>query len=313
MNDMDSDEDLQRGAVEWLQIIEEGGRRLQEVVDILLASQGGQLGTVGGTVSLAPWLEDKMKAMLDVIWELEEGPAPPLDEFVDWHRAGLLMHGCYDIFRIGQDRWATLKEGLLRCSDGLTPTSPVTTIEEISGNNSFYIDIEWDDNDSNDIINRGNNGLNINNECDDKDNNDINSCGDGNNTNDDANKNNNNDNNQFEDINSIEDINYNFFEATNDNCGHKFDKKEIDDNNGATGIAGVADNDSADNIHSNDSHGYGDEVKEDMEITADAVGRSEQLFGSGWAWGSSWCVDLPGLQFHSGRGGGSSSGGRGIG
>ncbi|GBG82935.1 hypothetical protein CBR_g36462 [Chara braunii] len=273
---MDSDEDLRRGAVEWLQIIEEGGRRLQEVVDILLASQGGQLGTVGGTVSLAPWLEDKMQAMLDVIWELEEGPAPPIDEFVDWHRAGQLMHGCYDIFRIGQDRCATLEEGLLGCSGGLTPTSPATTIEEISGNNNFYIDNECDDNKNNDIINRGNNGLNMNNECDDKDNNDIiNSCGGGNNTNDDADKNNNNDinnndNNQFEDINCIEDINYNFFEVTNDNCGHKIDKKETGDNNGVT--VGVADNDSTDNIHSNDSHGDGDEAKEDMEITRGCSG-----------------------------------------
>ncbi|GBG63633.1 hypothetical protein CBR_g38944 [Chara braunii] len=218
-----------------------------------------------------------MQAMLDVIWELE-GPAPPLDEFVDWHRAGLLMHRCYDIFRIGQDRWATLKEGLRGCSDELTPTLPATTIEEISGNNSLYIDIECDDNDSNDIINRGNDGLNNNNECDDQDNNDIiNSCGGGNNTNDDADKNNNNDinnndNNQFEDINCIEDINYSFFEVTNDNCGHKIDKKEIDDNNGATGIAGVADNDSTDNIHSNDSHGCGDEAKEDMEINRGCSG-----------------------------------------
>ncbi|GBG77423.1 hypothetical protein CBR_g23872 [Chara braunii] len=147
-----------------------------------------------------------------------------------------------------------------------------------SGNNNFYIDIECDDNDNNDIIDRGNNGLNINNECDDKDNNDIiNSCGDGNNTKDDADKNNNNDinnndNNQFEDIKCIEDVNYSFFEVPNDNCGHKIDKKEIDDNNGVTGIVGVADNDSTNNIQSNDSHGYGDEAKEDMEINRGCSG-----------------------------------------
>ncbi|GBG67238.1 hypothetical protein CBR_g88526 [Chara braunii] len=260
MDGMDSNEDFRRGAAEWLQTIEEGGRRLQEVVDILCSSQGGQLGTVGGTDSLALWLEDMMQAMLDIIWELEEGPAPSLDEFVDWHRAGLLMHGCYDIFRIGQDRCAALQEGLMGYFDGLTPTSPATTNEEISGNNSFYIDNECKDNDSNDIINGGNNSLNIKNGCNDNHNNDnINSGGGGNNTNDDADKTNNNDinsNNDNNNNNRFEDINYSLFgvTVTNDNCG-------------AIGIAGVADNDSTNsNTHSNDSQGYSDEAMDDMEI-----------------------------------------------
>ncbi|GBG92752.1 hypothetical protein CBR_g56913 [Chara braunii] len=207
-----------------------------------------------------------MQAMLDIIWELE-GPAPPLDEFVDWHRAGLLMHVCYDIFRIGQERCATLEIGLQGGSDGLTPTSPATTIEKISGNNRFYNDNECNDNDNNDIIDRGNNSLNINNDCNDYDDKDIiNSRGGGDNTDDGANKNN-NDNNQFEDNNYIKDINHSFFGATSDNCGDEIDKKEIIDTNGAIGIAGVTYNDSADDNHScNNSHGYGDEAKEDMEI-----------------------------------------------
>ncbi|GBG61445.1 hypothetical protein CBR_g21790 [Chara braunii] len=83
-----------------------------------------------------------MKRMLDVIWELEEGPAPQLDDFIDWHQAGLLMHGCYDIFRKGQDRCATLEAGLwlrsdgsdqsLGAGEGLTATSITTTTNIIT-------------------------------------------------------------------------------------------------------------------------------------------------------------------------------------
>ncbi|GBG80690.1 hypothetical protein CBR_g31149 [Chara braunii] len=227
---------------------------MQEVVDTLLSSQGGRLGTVGGTVLLAPWLEEKMQAMLDIIWELEEGPAPPLDEFVDWHRAGLLMHGCYDIFRRGQDCYDTLEERLLGSSDGLTPTLPATTIDEFCDNNSSYIDNGCNDKDNNDIISGGNNVLNTYNVCIDNDNNDINnSGGGGDNINNDIdnNKNNdiNNDNNQCEDINyneDIEDFDYSFLGMTNENCGNKIsdqgdeamEDKEID--RGSRGAFGAA-------------------------------------------------------------------------
>ncbi|GBG75634.1 hypothetical protein CBR_g20263 [Chara braunii] len=251
---MDSNVELRRGAAEWLQIIEDGGRHLQEVVDTLCSSQGGQLGAVGGTVSLPLWLEDMMQAMLDIIREMEEGPAPSLNEFVDWHQADLLMHRCYDIFRRGQDRCAVLEEGLMGCSNELTPTSSMKTNEEIGGNNSLNINNESNDNDNDDIINSG---------------------GGGNNTNDNADKNNNinindNDNDNNND-NQFEVVNYSFRVLVSDDCGDKIGKNGIDDNTGAIRIS-VADNDSTNNIHTNNSHGYGDEVNDDREIVHECSG-----------------------------------------
>ncbi|GBG67244.1 hypothetical protein CBR_g88533 [Chara braunii] len=151
LDDMVPIEQLQSGAAEWLETIEEGGCRLQEVVAILCSSHGDQSGAVGGTITLAPWLKDMMQSMLEVIWELEEGPTPSIEEFVDWHQAGLLMHRCYDIFRNGRNRCAALEAGL----------SPATTNEDSRGDNRFSTNIDY--NDSNDNDNNNDNNINNNN------------------------------------------------------------------------------------------------------------------------------------------------------
>ncbi|GBG87801.1 hypothetical protein CBR_g45957 [Chara braunii] len=139
-----------------------------------------------------------MQSMLEVIWELEEGPAPSLDDFVDWHQAGLLMHSCYNIFRSGQDRCAALEAGL----------SPATTNGESRGNNSSSINIDCNDCNDNDIIDRGGGGNNSND----------------NNNNNDGNINNNNNNNN----NNLMIVNYSFLGVMNDNCGDDIVSKGID-------------------------------------------------------------------------------------
>ncbi|GBG61514.1 hypothetical protein CBR_g21856 [Chara braunii] len=198
---MVSNEELRSGAAEWLLTIEEGARRLQEVVNILCSSHGDQLGVARGTVTLQPWLEDMMQSMLEVIWELEEGPAPSLDDFVDWHQAGLLMHRCYDIFRSGQDRYAALEAGW----------SSAITNGESRGNNNFCINIDCNDCNDNDIIDRGGGGNNSDDNVD-------------NNSDRNINNNNNNNNNN----NKLTIVNYSFLGVMNDNCGDDIVSKAID-------------------------------------------------------------------------------------
>ncbi|GBG84478.1 hypothetical protein CBR_g38762 [Chara braunii] len=141
-----------------------------------------------------------MQSMLEVIWELEEGPAPSLDDFVDCHQAGPRMHRCYDIFRSGQDRCAALEARL----------SPATMNGESRGNNSFSINIDCNNCNDNDIIDRGGGG---------------NNSDDNVNNNNDRNIINNNNNNNN---NNLTIVNYSFLGVMKDNCGDDIVSKGID-------------------------------------------------------------------------------------
>ncbi|GBG80318.1 hypothetical protein CBR_g30686 [Chara braunii] len=114
---MASTSGLQQGAAEWLLTIQEGHRRFQDIVDALFTRRGDRSEADGGAPALIRWLDDMMQSMLDVIWELEEGPAPQLDEFINWRQAHTLMQHCYDIFEEGCDLCAALEAGLPAQSD----------------------------------------------------------------------------------------------------------------------------------------------------------------------------------------------------
>ncbi|GBG65234.1 hypothetical protein CBR_g50025 [Chara braunii] len=84
-----------QGADEWLLTIQEGCDRLRSMVEALSVRGGDWLEAEGGAAALIPWQDDTMQSTVDAIWELEEGPAPRLDEFVDWRQAETLMQRCY--------------------------------------------------------------------------------------------------------------------------------------------------------------------------------------------------------------------------
>ncbi|GBG63615.1 hypothetical protein CBR_g38926 [Chara braunii] len=72
----------------------------------------------GGAISLAGWLKDKSEDMLEIIWELEEGPDPRLDVCIDWRRANGIMSVCKTLFNEGRDLCALLEDRMEGDIDG---------------------------------------------------------------------------------------------------------------------------------------------------------------------------------------------------
>ncbi|GBG60434.1 hypothetical protein CBR_g5610 [Chara braunii] len=71
-----------------------------------------------GAISLAGWLKDKSEDMLELIWELEDGPDPRLDVCIDWRRADGIMSICKTLFKEGRDLCALLEDRLEGDIDG---------------------------------------------------------------------------------------------------------------------------------------------------------------------------------------------------
>ncbi|GBG85753.1 hypothetical protein CBR_g40482 [Chara braunii] len=110
MGEMAPITESQQGADKWLLTIQEGCARLRSIMDALFMRGGDWLEVEEGA---AADQENTMQSMLDIIWELEEGPAPQLDEFIDWRQAETLMQRCYDIFKEGRDLFEALVERVL--------------------------------------------------------------------------------------------------------------------------------------------------------------------------------------------------------
>ncbi|GBG63816.1 hypothetical protein CBR_g39600 [Chara braunii] len=54
-----------------------------------------------GAISMAEWFDDMSRDMLDVIWELEEGPDPQLEAFIDWRHEDDSIGVCKALFAQG--------------------------------------------------------------------------------------------------------------------------------------------------------------------------------------------------------------------
>ncbi|GBG82000.1 hypothetical protein CBR_g34180 [Chara braunii] len=100
---MDLVGELQHRAEEWLIILEEGCKQLWTIVGVLTMRQQEGEEIDGGAISMDQWLEDRTQEMLDIMWELEEGPDPRLDAYIDWRRADDRMGACKALFTMGRN------------------------------------------------------------------------------------------------------------------------------------------------------------------------------------------------------------------
>ncbi|GBG88847.1 hypothetical protein CBR_g48459 [Chara braunii] len=280
----DNEGEMQHGAEEWLIILERGCRRLQELVEELSERSNEEPGTEVGAISLAGWLNDTTKDIMQGMWELEEGLDPQLDAFIDWRRADSMMNTCTALFAKGRDLRFLLEDGLASieiiipttvsttllstseaAATSTTAISPTTSCDQLEerrrcaerdpmGNNDDKDDdVEGSFEDNNDTNNNSdddnnNNSDNNNNDNSNNNNNNNNNNNDGNN-NDDSDDNNNNDNIINNNNNNN---NNNQFQITKRTV-HGL--KGIDNNNGAVGSSGDADNNSTNNIDDNDNDG----------------------------------------------------------
>ncbi|GBG82477.1 hypothetical protein CBR_g34853 [Chara braunii] len=130
----DNKGELQRGAEEWLTTLEKGCRQLQELVEALSVRSNEEPGIDGGAILLVGWFNDTAEDILDVMWELEEGPDPQLDACVDWRRADGVMNTCKALFVKGRDLRFLLEDRFASDVITLLSTSEVaaTTTTTIS-------------------------------------------------------------------------------------------------------------------------------------------------------------------------------------
>ncbi|GBG73698.1 hypothetical protein CBR_g17040 [Chara braunii] len=110
--------ELQLGANGWLITLEKGWRWLQEIVRDMSLRLQAELEVEEGAIPLAGWLKDKSEDMLEIIWELEEGPDPRLDVCINWRRADGIMSVCKTLFNGGCDLCALLEDRLEGDIDG---------------------------------------------------------------------------------------------------------------------------------------------------------------------------------------------------
>ncbi|GBG82492.1 hypothetical protein CBR_g34868 [Chara braunii] len=94
---------LKQAATNWIYKLKEGQRRLREMVTLVSSTACDWSGVERGETSRTVWLEDKRQRMMNVLWELEEGPDPQLEDLLDWQLADSLMSDCYAIYEEGSD------------------------------------------------------------------------------------------------------------------------------------------------------------------------------------------------------------------
>ncbi|GBG82569.1 hypothetical protein CBR_g34945 [Chara braunii] len=107
-----SERELHLGANEWLVTLEKGRRWLHEIVGDMSLGLQMEPEVEGGAISLAGWMKDKSEDMMEIIWELEEGPDPRLDICIDWRRADGIMAVCKTLFNEGRDLYDLLEDRL---------------------------------------------------------------------------------------------------------------------------------------------------------------------------------------------------------
>ncbi|GBG78089.1 hypothetical protein CBR_g26027 [Chara braunii] len=102
--------ELRSGAEEWIIILERSCTLLQEIVGVLSLQWQEKLEVDWGAISMAEWLGDLTQETLDIIWELEEGPDPQLEAYIDWGRADDVMGICNALFAKSRDLHFLLEE-----------------------------------------------------------------------------------------------------------------------------------------------------------------------------------------------------------
>ncbi|GBG75772.1 hypothetical protein CBR_g21016 [Chara braunii] len=101
--EMASNRDLQQAADNWLVVLQDGRRRLQEAVLRLSSAARDWSGVDWGATSLTGWLEEMLQRMLGVLGELEKGPDPRWEHLLDWQLVDELMCCCYELYEEGND------------------------------------------------------------------------------------------------------------------------------------------------------------------------------------------------------------------
>ncbi|GBG76210.1 hypothetical protein CBR_g21959 [Chara braunii] len=102
--------------------MEDSRQHLQHMVSLLSVSTPPPPAVIGGAIEGAKWVENVIQTMLEVIWVLEEGPIPELDEFVDWRQVEALSSDCYTLLDEGLERgadWAKRSGGELPITTGM--------------------------------------------------------------------------------------------------------------------------------------------------------------------------------------------------
>ncbi|GBG67295.1 hypothetical protein CBR_g434 [Chara braunii] len=273
--------ELQRGADEWLMTLEKECRRLQVIVGELSLQSHEEPEVEGGAISVADWLKDMTDDMLDIIWELEEGPDPQLEACIDWRRVDGMMSTCYALFTESQNPRYMLEERL-------------------EGDNDME-DEDWQENGAKE--DEDNSGVNNNNNNNDN-NNDNNNNNNNNNNND--NNNDKNDNNNGDSINnngdSINNDNY------NDNNNNYVDNNSFN-NDSAVGDDGKSNNkdnnnsNNNNNENNNDDHGNSGTGSSDratnfiIRMVSEMSG-SDVDSGKGIGAETKWCFILPPSNLH---------------
>ncbi|GBG61517.1 hypothetical protein CBR_g21859 [Chara braunii] len=116
---MDLEGELRHLAEEWITALEEGCKQMQTTVGLLMQRQqdGGEID--GGAILMEQWLEDRIQELLDILWELEDGPDPRLEVYIDWRRADDRLAACRALFTLGRDLRNPLeyRYGLLATED----------------------------------------------------------------------------------------------------------------------------------------------------------------------------------------------------
>ncbi|GBG67619.1 hypothetical protein CBR_g749 [Chara braunii] len=178
--------ELQRGADDWLMTLEEGCRRLQVMEGELSLRSHEEPEDVGGAASLAGWVKNMADDMLDIIWELEEGPDPQLESCIDWTRAHGMMSTCYALFAEGRNLRYKLEERLTGNDDKEDENWQENGAQEDKANSDVSINSN-----NNNVNNYVDNGEDYNG-SDDHGSSDAVGIGTDNNNNDDGDDNNNN-------------------------------------------------------------------------------------------------------------------------
>ncbi|GBG67324.1 hypothetical protein CBR_g463 [Chara braunii] len=136
--------------------------------------EGGKID--GGAISMEQWLEDRIQELLDILWELEDGPDPRLRGYIDWRRADDRLAACRTLFTLGRDLCNQLeyRHGLLADEDDCSKNISYSDINDRDGVNnnndgggdvhgcSTMGEIQQVDAEDNGDVNNNNNNNNIN-------------------------------------------------------------------------------------------------------------------------------------------------------
>ncbi|GBG87154.1 hypothetical protein CBR_g44612 [Chara braunii] len=213
---------------------------------------------VGGAISQAGCVKNMADDMLDIIWELEEGPDPQLESCIDWTRAHGMMSTCYTLFIEGSNLRYKLEERLIGDDDKEDENWQENGAQKDKANS----DVNTDNNKNNN--NNNNNNINNNNDYNNNNDNDNNNRL-SNNNNDNNNISNNNDNNNSHSDNDVS-INNNDNNNNSNNVNNyinndeDYNDSDDHDNNDVVGIGADNNNndDGDDNNNNCDDGGSGD-------------------------------------------------------